>query len=60
MGWKQVRTWLPIYDYAEGIPDSGFNVLKMYYNMSAPKGVPYVKDRYSIMHGDDEYSNPDE
>jgi hypothetical protein len=41
--------YLLIYDYAEGIPDSGFNVLKMYYNMSAPKGVPYVKDRYSIM-----------
>jgi hypothetical protein len=41
--------YLLIYDYAEGIPDSGFNVLKMYYNMSAPNGFPFVKDKYSIM-----------
>jgi hypothetical protein len=41
--------YLLIYDYTEGIPDSGFNVLKLYYNMSAPNGFPYVKDRYSIV-----------
>jgi hypothetical protein len=41
--------YLLIYDYAEGIPDSGFNVLKVYYNMSAPNGYPYVKDKYSIV-----------
>jgi len=41
--------YLLIYDYAEGIPESGFNVLKMYYNMSAPNGFPFVKDNYSIM-----------
>ena len=40
--------YILIYDYAEGIPDSGFNVLKMYYNMSAPNGFPFVKDKYSI------------
>jgi hypothetical protein len=41
--------YLLIYDYTEGIPDSGFNVLKLYYNMSAPNGFPYVKDKYSIV-----------
>jgi len=41
--------YILIYDYAEGIPDSGFNALKLYYNMSAPNGFPYVKDNYSIM-----------
>jgi hypothetical protein len=37
------------YDYPNTNPDSGFNVLKMYYNMDAPNGVPYVKDLYSLV-----------
>jgi hypothetical protein len=43
--------YILVYDYKEerGIADPGFNVLKMYYNMTAPNGFPYVKDRYSIM-----------
>jgi len=43
--------YILIYDYKETrvIADPGFNVLKMYYNMTAPNGFPYVKDRYSIM-----------
>jgi hypothetical protein len=43
--------YILVYDYKEnrGVADPGFNVLKMYYNMTAPNGFPYVKDRYSIM-----------
>jgi hypothetical protein len=43
--------YILMYDYKteRGIADPGFNVLKMYYNMSAPKGFPYVKDKYTIM-----------
>ena len=41
--------YILMYDYPTTDPDSGFNVLKMYYNMSAPNGNPYVKDKYSIM-----------
>jgi hypothetical protein len=43
--------YILIYDYNENlrVADPGFNVLKLYYNMTAPNGFPYVKDRYSIM-----------
>jgi hypothetical protein len=41
--------YILMYDYKPGALDTGFNVLKMYYNMSAPKGFPYVKDKYVIM-----------
>jgi hypothetical protein len=41
--------YILMYDYKRTIGENQFNVLKMYYNMSAPNGVPYVKDRYSIM-----------
>jgi hypothetical protein len=41
--------YILMYDYKPGALDIGFNVLKMYYNMSAPKGFPYVKDKYVIM-----------
>jgi hypothetical protein len=41
--------YILMYDYKPGTPDTEFNVLKMYYNMSAPKGFPYVKDKYVIM-----------
>ena len=41
--------YILMYDYKPGALDTGFNVLKMYYNMSAPKGFPYVKDKYAIM-----------
>jgi hypothetical protein len=41
--------YILMYDYKRSISDEQFNVLKMYYNMTAPNGFPYVKDRYSIM-----------
>jgi len=43
--------YILVYDYKadRGTADPGFNVLKMYYNMSAPNGFPFVKDRYSVM-----------
>jgi hypothetical protein len=41
--------YILMYDYKRTISDEQFNVLKMYYNMTAPNGFPYVKDRYSIM-----------
>jgi len=41
--------YILMYDYPTNNPDTGFNVLKMYYNMEAPSGFPYVKDKYSIM-----------
>jgi hypothetical protein len=37
------------YDYPTNQPTTGFNVLKMYYNMDAPNGYPFVKDLYSIL-----------
>jgi hypothetical protein len=41
--------YILMYDYKQGTPDIDFNVLKMYYNMSAPRGFPYVKDKYVVM-----------
>ena len=41
--------YILLYNYADNLPDSGFNVLKMYYNMDAPQGYPFVKDKYSVM-----------
>jgi hypothetical protein len=40
--------YMLFYKYGTDFGVAPFNVVKMYYNMDAPQGYPFVKDKYSV------------